>query len=85
MNHQEGVDIPGSVMVAVLRDGRMLHDSISLRAFVALLGAGDELDEITSFYERQLGHTGGIEIDTPRAVYGVFVKGRTCACCGHVN
>ena len=84
MDHQDN-DIPGSVMVVVRRDGEKLHDSISLRAFLALLGSGDQLDEAAAFYEQALRDTGGIEIDTPRAIYGVFVKGQKCACCGHVN
>jgi hypothetical protein len=86
MDHQ-GVDIPGRTMVAVLSGdtGKTLHDSISMRAFLALLGVDDELDYLAAFYEEQIHRTGGIEIDTPRGVYALFVKGRKCACCGHVN
>jgi hypothetical protein len=79
--------VAGSIMVSVLSadTGEKLHESISLRAFVALLGAGDQLDEFAAFYEEQICHTGGIEIDTPRGAYALFVKGRKCKCCGHTN
>jgi hypothetical protein len=81
-----------SILIAV-RDGntgRMLHDNIHLRAFIASWAPDhapeEEIDRVAASFEQRLLTHRGIEIHRPSGeIYALFIKGLKCKCCGHTN